>query len=301
MNVLSIALVALVVIAPWMFELVTFYYYAHGDSSTFFVLSGARLPFFVIAEVALSALIGFNSPRKHFPSYAAASIAAVGVLVLLLYQLCDERGCYYTGPDKLGELRLFALLASAVGSGISVGGIRRSLYPGIKYEYDTMPRYSLLLFATVPFFHRNLQSGPASKCTVRDPIYPLSICCLDGCGVYSNRNCAFLVFQREPAKITGAVTLCSGDSFLAIQKLSCNHRGKQPVPQPHSTHGRTRCCYSIFAGRVCDRPELGEEVLVNVIGYRPAVKRGACASRAIHRDSDGVCPLKLAFWSLRAS
>lgn len=45
MNVLSIALVALVVIAPWMFELVTFYYYAHGDSSTFFVLSGARLPF----------------------------------------------------------------------------------------------------------------------------------------------------------------------------------------------------------------------------------------------------------------
>lgn len=159
-------LVVLVVIVPWAFELITFYYYVNGDSSTFFVMSGARLPFFVTSEVALGASIGFASPKEYFLHYIIGSIFAVVLLVLLLYQLCDVRGCYYQGPDKSGEFRFAALLSAATVTGALIGGIRRSLYPDVGPQYKNVLRSWLPLFAVVPLFtgsygHALLENVPA--------------------------------------------------------------------------------------------------------------------------------------------
>lgn len=59
--------------------------------------------------------------RKHLYYYIIACAAAVLALVLVLYQFCEARECYYIGPDGLGEVRLFVLLLGAAVVGLIRG------------------------------------------------------------------------------------------------------------------------------------------------------------------------------------
>lgn len=120
---LLIALCAGIVIAPFLFESYTFYLYTIGEPD-FFIFSGARLWIFLASELGL----GFGLGRiSRLPLYAAAACiaAATLVLMLLLYQFCDARQCYYSGPDAISWLRLGVLLFATTATGLLIGGRSR--------------------------------------------------------------------------------------------------------------------------------------------------------------------------------
>ena len=60
MGFVLLILLAIAVLAPWIFEQITFQYYHHGPAVTFFAYPGTRTPFFIMLEVALGAVIGFE-------------------------------------------------------------------------------------------------------------------------------------------------------------------------------------------------------------------------------------------------
>ncbi|HEU4606377.1 MAG TPA: hypothetical protein VFS46_09090, partial [Nitrososphaera sp.] len=120
---LFIAACASIVIAPFLFESYTFHLYAAGDPD-FFVFSGARLWVFLGSELGLGFAIGRVS---RLPLYAAAGCVAAAILALtlLLYQFCDDRQCYYSGPDGISWLRLAVLLFAAAATGLMMGSKSR--------------------------------------------------------------------------------------------------------------------------------------------------------------------------------
>jgi hypothetical protein len=120
---LFIAACAGIVIAPFLFESYTFHLYAAGDPD-FFVFSGARLWVFLGSELGLGFAIGRVS---RLPLYAAAGCVAAAILALtlLLYQFCDDRQCYYSGPDGISWLRLAVLLFAAAATGLLMGSRSR--------------------------------------------------------------------------------------------------------------------------------------------------------------------------------
>ncbi|AIF83076.1 hypothetical protein NTE_01002 [Candidatus Nitrososphaera evergladensis SR1] len=121
MKFISLILIALIFVAPWLFELYTFHLYEINDN-TFFFYSGARLFFFVASAVALGYFAGLNIRKGgNVNYYIIGCAAAVLSLVLVLYQFCEARECYYVGPDGLGEVRLFLLLFSASAAGLIRG------------------------------------------------------------------------------------------------------------------------------------------------------------------------------------
>ena len=116
---LFIAVCAGMVIAPFLFESYTFYLYMIGEP-VFFVFSGFRLWFFLASEMVLGFALGRIS---RLPLYAAAgcTAAATVALTLLLYQFCDPRQCYYSGPDGASWLRLGVLLFATTATGLLAG------------------------------------------------------------------------------------------------------------------------------------------------------------------------------------
>jgi len=184
-RLLFMATIAGMVVAPFLFESYTFYLYTIGEPE-FFVFSGARLWFFLASELAL----GFAAGRTSWlPPMAAAGCvaAAIAVLVLLLYNSCDPRQCYYSGPDGASWLRLGVLLFSTVATGLLTGWRSRNMemnstsdamlagtaaaiflgYYPVALLFDTFLTYpmaaALLTFAsTVPFFFAGIASSTLS-------------------------------------------------------------------------------------------------------------------------------------------
>jgi hypothetical protein len=116
---LFIAACAGIVIAPFLFESYTFYLYTIHEPD-FFIFSGARLWFFLASELILGFAVGRTS---RLPSFAAAGCIAAAIVVLmsLLYQFCDPRQCYYSGPDGASWLRLGVLLFATTATGLLAG------------------------------------------------------------------------------------------------------------------------------------------------------------------------------------
>jgi hypothetical protein len=120
---LFIAACAGIVIAPFLFESYTFYLYTIREPE-FFIFSGARLWVFLTSELSLGFAIGRTSRLPLFAT-AGCIAAAIVVLMLLLYQFCDARQCYYSGPDGTSWLRLGTLLFSTATTGLLTGGKSR--------------------------------------------------------------------------------------------------------------------------------------------------------------------------------
>jgi len=108
-----------IIIAPFLFESYTFHLYAIGEPA-FFVFSGARLWFFLASVLATGFVLGWIS---RLPIRAAGGCIAIAtsILTLLLYQVCDPRQCYYSGPDGMGWLRLGTLLFATASMGLLFG------------------------------------------------------------------------------------------------------------------------------------------------------------------------------------
>jgi hypothetical protein len=132
---LLIAVCAGMVVAPFLFESYTFYLYTISEPD-FFTFSGARLWFFLAVEVSLGYALGRFS---RIPPYMAAACIAVAVLVLmsLLYQICDERQCYYSGPDDMSWLRFGTLLFATAAAGLMMG-TRSKKEPAKKSSIDAV-------------------------------------------------------------------------------------------------------------------------------------------------------------------
>jgi hypothetical protein len=181
------------IILPFLFESYTFYLYKMGEPS-FFTFSGARLWVFLGAEL----LSGFIMGRAIRLYWSAGLITiATGVLIALLYNFCDDRQCYYAGPDGIGAIRLGIPLFSAATVGLCMGersrktpripgksfaailfGTTTAIFIGyypIALLFETfMPIHSgmlILVFAsTLPFFFSGivtcLFSGQAKKAAI---------------------------------------------------------------------------------------------------------------------------------------
>jgi hypothetical protein len=191
---LFIATCAGMVIAPFLFESYTFYLYAIGEPE-FFLFSGVRLWFFLASELGLGFAAGQTS---RLPSFVVAGCvaAAIAVLVLLLYQVCDPRQCYYSGPDGTSWLRLGILLFAAAATDLLMGSRSRKKEPMKKSSagavlfgtaaavflgyypvallFDTFLTYpmalAILAFASsVPFFF----AGVASSLFSGKVVYPI--------------------------------------------------------------------------------------------------------------------------------
>jgi hypothetical protein len=113
------AVCAGMVIVPVIFESYTFYLYTIGEPE-FFVYSGARLWFFLASELGLGFALGLIS---KFPLHITMGFVAVAslVLALFLYQLCDTRQCYHSGPDGISWLRFGILLFATAATGALIG------------------------------------------------------------------------------------------------------------------------------------------------------------------------------------
>src|SRR5579885_797701 len=121
---LALAALAAMIIVPYIFELYTFHLYLKRDP-VFFSYSGARLWFFLISLLTIGALLGFISRVSgrllDLGCPVAGIAAAIVILIAVLYQICDSRECYYSGPDGFGWLRLWVLLFAAACTGLFVG------------------------------------------------------------------------------------------------------------------------------------------------------------------------------------
>jgi hypothetical protein len=118
-QLLFIAACIGLVITPFLFESYTFYRYTIREPD-FYLFSGARLWFFVASELSIGFAIGRLSPLPPFAAAGCVAAATV-VLMLLLYQFCDSRQCYYSGPDGGSWLRLGVLLFAAAATGLMRG------------------------------------------------------------------------------------------------------------------------------------------------------------------------------------
>jgi hypothetical protein len=118
-HLLFVLVCAGLVIAPFLFESYAFHLYAIGEPA-FFVFSGARLWFFLASELVIGFALGWTS---RLPIHAAAGCIAIAIsiLTLLLYQVCDPRQCYYSGPGGIGWLRLGTLLFATASMGLLFG------------------------------------------------------------------------------------------------------------------------------------------------------------------------------------
>jgi len=116
---LFIAACAGIVIAPFLFESYTFYLYTIGEPD-FFIFSGARLWIFLASQLSLGFVAG-RIFRLRLSVVACCIGAATLVLILLLYQFCDARQCYYSGPDGASWIRLGILLFAAATTGLVNG------------------------------------------------------------------------------------------------------------------------------------------------------------------------------------
>lgn len=139
------AICASMVIVPFIFESYTFYLYTIGEPG-FFVFSGARLWVFLASELSLGFALGWLS---KFPLYVTAGIIAATMLVLMsmLYQFCDPRQCYYSGPDGLSWIRLGTLLFATATTGLMLGSKSKTREPTRKSSIN-----ALLFGATMPAF-----------------------------------------------------------------------------------------------------------------------------------------------------
>lgn len=115
------AALACIVIFPFIFESYTFHLYSTGDPS-FFTFSGARLWAFLISLLLLGVVIGLER-AQHPAVLCAAAVVTVAILIMVLYNFCDMRQCYYPGSDGLGEIRLGALFFSTTAIGIMIGSV----------------------------------------------------------------------------------------------------------------------------------------------------------------------------------
>ena len=109
-----------IVAIPFLIESYTFYLYTIREPA-FFTFSGSRWWVFLATALALGFLLGRASRRSPLTIVAGGAAIAIAVLVALLYQFCDERQCYYAGPDGLGWLRLGVILFAVASVGIMVG------------------------------------------------------------------------------------------------------------------------------------------------------------------------------------
>src|SRR5271157_533416 len=104
----------------YLFERLANYYYLIDLPSTFFVLSGLRLPLFIALALFGSIISGVLLRRLRLA--VATQLAAVTTLLSAFYVLCSNpRVCYSTGPDGLEPLRLGLILASLCVFGACLG------------------------------------------------------------------------------------------------------------------------------------------------------------------------------------
>lgn len=115
------AALACLVIVPFAFESYTFHLYT-ASASSFFTFSGARLWVFLIVEIVFGLVIGLVA-RTRVIIVAGLVAAAITVLILLFYHLCDIRQCYYSGPDGFAEARLGVLCFAAAITGVMIGSV----------------------------------------------------------------------------------------------------------------------------------------------------------------------------------
>jgi hypothetical protein len=108
------------VIIALLFESYTFYLYKIGEPS-FFTFSGARLWVFLAIEQLVGFIVGRSLSRVELRLQAAMFSIAVAGLIVLLYHYCDDRQCYYAGPDGFGAIRMGILLFCATIVGVCMG------------------------------------------------------------------------------------------------------------------------------------------------------------------------------------
>lgn len=171
-SLLISLMLASLVIVPLLFELYTFYLYTI-NTPDFFTFSGLRLWVFVMYHIGLGGVLGRFLPNKFLIPAVGLSVS---VLISLLYQFCDPRQCYYSGPDGAGWIRLWTLLFLTASFGLLMGrkslstieqnnrlaiffGTITSLFLGYyptALLYGVFNTYSLTIFllvyaATIPF------------------------------------------------------------------------------------------------------------------------------------------------------
>lgn len=107
-----------IVVPPYLFQLVTEYFY-FTRGTPYFSFSSDRLDFFIIYIGFASALVGWRSSKLRLTlvSYALSLLG----LFLLLYVGCDPRVCYSTGIDGLEPLRSYSFFL-AEGLALSAAG-----------------------------------------------------------------------------------------------------------------------------------------------------------------------------------
>jgi hypothetical protein len=187
------------VIAPFLFESFTFYRYTIHEPD-FFIFSGARLWFFLASELSIGFAIGRLSPVPPFAAAGCVAAATV-VLMLLLYQFCDPRQCYYSGPDGGSWLRLGISLFATTATGLMSGwkslsrpetksntinavlfGTTTALFIGyypIALLFGTFLTYAMVLMllafaSSVPFFFAGVGSSIFSG-RIRPAVYSAMI------------------------------------------------------------------------------------------------------------------------------
>lgn len=94
--------------SPLLFELYTFQLYLLTEPS-YFAFSGARLWFFLFAMISAGFIIG-RTHKFYYNTTALGLGVASFLLILVVYQFCDYRQCYYSGGDGLGWIRVWVLL-----------------------------------------------------------------------------------------------------------------------------------------------------------------------------------------------
>lgn len=132
----------------YLIERLANYYYLIDIPSVFFLVSGLRLPMFVLFALLGSTLSGLL--LRDLRSVLATQTAALVSLFSAFYVLCSSsRVCYSTGPDGLEPIRLGFILGSLCVFGGSIGVASRS-----GSVNDRTPRLlgTLSSFAALVFF-----------------------------------------------------------------------------------------------------------------------------------------------------
>ena len=140
---------ALTFVPVYALERLANYFYLIDVPSTFFFVSGLRLPLFIAFTFSGSIFSGLLLRNARLA--IATQLAAVVALLSAFYVLCvSPRVCYSSGPDGLEALRLGFILGSLCVLGASMGVAARAGPTGSRYVAALVPAGSFISLTYFP-------------------------------------------------------------------------------------------------------------------------------------------------------
>ena len=118
-QAITAAAIACIVIVPFIFESHTFSLYKAGDPD-FFTYSGARLWVFLAVQFVSGFFVGLAASVRPATGFGMIALA-VGILTVSLHYVCDDRQCYYSGPDGFSGIRMGILFFATSTVGLMTG------------------------------------------------------------------------------------------------------------------------------------------------------------------------------------